>query len=65
VPADLLHDGKTVGTLTSSVTTPDGEIIGLGFVKVPLAEPGQTFRMGGNGTTAKVTALAGAQPPNT
>jgi aminomethyltransferase len=63
-PADLLHEGKAVGTLTSSATTPDGDIVGLGFVKLPLAEPGQRFDIGENGTTAEVTALAGAQPPN-
>jgi folate-binding protein YgfZ len=63
-PAELLHDGKAVGTLTSSVTTPDGEIVGLGFVKLPLAEAGLSLHVGDNSTTAEVTALAGAQPPN-
>jgi aminomethyltransferase len=63
-PAPLLQEGKTVGTLTSSVTTPDGELLGLGFVKLPLAEPGQTFTAGENGPSAEVIALAGAPPPN-
>lgn len=62
-PTPVTHDGKPAGTLTSSVTTPDGDHIGLGFVKVALAVPGQTLTIGTSNVPATITALAGAQPP--
>lgn len=62
-PAELFHEGKTVGKLTSSVVTPDGEALGIGFVKVPLAVPEQLLYVGQNSVQAKIIDLAGAQPP--
>jgi hypothetical protein len=62
-PANLHFEGKVVGTLTSSVKTPDDEILGIGFVKVPLAIPDQVLDLGENGVQARITALAGIQPP--
>ncbi len=62
-PANLYFDGKSVGTLTSSVTTPDDEILGIGFVKVPMAIPELKFIVGENDVEAVITSLAGAQPP--
>ncbi len=62
-PLTLTQEHKSAGTLTSSVTTPDGEHLGLGFVKVALAVPGQIL-IAGDQTTATITALAGVQPPS-
>ena len=62
-PQTLYLDGKPAGTLTSSVQTPDDEILGIGFVKVAVAVPEQTFVIGETGIEAVVTELAGAQPP--
>ncbi len=62
-PAPLRADGKDIGILTSSVVTPKGVAIGIGFVKVPVAEPGNEFTVGDQRITAQITALAGAQPP--
>ncbi|MBI5669452.1 MAG: folate-binding protein YgfZ [Chloroflexi bacterium] len=63
-PAPLIHEGKSAGTLTSSVTTPDGEHLGLGFVKLALAAPGQSLTVGETGVPASIIALAGTQPPS-
>jgi folate-binding protein YgfZ len=60
-PAPLLHDEREAGMLTSSVTTPDGEHLGIGVIKLALAEVGQQFTA--NGVNAAITGLPGAQPP--
>ncbi len=62
-PAPLRLDGKEVGSLTSSVSTPHGEAIGIGFVKVAAAEVGQAFTVADRSTTAQILTLAGVQPP--
>ena len=62
-PAAIILEGKPAGELTSSVTTPDGEHLGLGFVKVAAARPGQAVTIGDQNIFASITALAGAQPP--
>lgn len=62
-PAPLRFEDKEIGILTSSVLTPTGEAVGIGFVKVPQAEPGQTFTVGDKGITAEILSLAGAQSP--
>ncbi len=62
-PANLYFEGKSAGTLTSSVVTPDQEILGIGFVKVAMANVDEKFRVGENDVEAVITALAGAQPP--
>lgn len=62
-PATLRAEGKEIGTLTSSVVTPHGEAIGIGFVKVPVAEPGKELSVGDKAIPTQITNLAGAQPP--
>jgi folate-binding protein YgfZ len=62
-PIPLKADGAEVGKLTSSVVTPTGEAIGIGFVKVPLAEVGNKFQVGDGAVTSQIATLAGAQPP--
>jgi folate-binding protein YgfZ len=62
-PAPLMAEGSSIGSLTSSVVTPRGETIGIGFVKVPQAEVGNTFEIGDTAITAQILTLAGAQPP--
>jgi tRNA-modifying protein YgfZ len=61
VPADLFHDNKRIGTLTSSVKAPDGTVYAMGVVKPSLAVRGQTLTVGGQ--TATVVDLPGVQPP--
>ena len=61
-PAKLSLAGREVGTLSSSVQTPAGEQIGIGVIKVPAAVVGTRLTVG-EGISAEVTALAGAQPP--
>jgi aminomethyltransferase len=61
-PAILYHEGKAVGTLTSSAATPDGDNLGLGFIKVPLAVSDQALQVGEERVEANITALAGVQP---
>lgn len=60
-PAPLLLDGREVGKLTSSVQSPDGEVFGIGVVKVAVAQVGLVFTTGNNHAT--ITRLAGVQPP--
>ncbi len=55
-PTDLTTNGKRVGTLTSSVTTPDGAHYGIGFVKPDSAESGATFHISDSAVTAQVRA---------
>jgi folate-binding protein YgfZ len=62
-PAKLSAAGREVGTLTSSVQTPDGEFIGMGVVKLGAALPGAALTAA-EGVTAKISALAGVQPAN-
>jgi tRNA-modifying protein YgfZ len=62
-PASLTHEGREVGTLTSSVTTPDGDILGIGIVKVAAAQPGVALAAGAAGVPATITLLPGVQPP--
>src|SRR5262249_2204425 len=62
-PTVLQVDGRDIGTLTSSVVTPRGEAVGIGFVKVPVAEVGKVLMVGDKAITAQILALAGAQPP--
>ncbi len=61
-PAKISVDGHEVGTLTSSVQTPDGDAIGIGVVKVAQAQVGALFVVG-EGIAATISGLPGAQPP--
>ncbi|MBE0688610.1 MAG: glycine cleavage system protein T, partial [Anaerolineae bacterium] len=60
-PLDLVAGGRSAGTLTSSVTTPDGEHLGIGVVRLAHAQAGVQLQAGE--TTATVIDLAGVQPP--
>ncbi len=62
-PADIYHEGRTSGRLTSSAVSPDGEIFAIGVIKVPLAQIGQTLLVGSEKNQAEVISLVGAQPP--
>lgn len=62
-PTDIFREGHKTGTLTSSVTTPDGEHIGIGFVKLIDAIPGSDISIGAEGIPATILSLAGAPPP--
>jgi folate-binding protein YgfZ len=63
-PAELTVEGRASGTLTSSVTTPAGEHLGIAYIKVGQAVPGQVVEAGSGRIPAEVIALAGAQPPS-
>lgn len=62
-PTTIYSDGRSVGTLTSSVITPDGERLGVGFVKPALAIPGQRLTVADASTGLEILTLAGVQPP--
>jgi aminomethyltransferase len=62
-PAKITLEGREVGTLTSSVQTPDGDVIGMGVVKLGAAVPGAALTIG-EGVTAEIKGLAGVQPMN-
>jgi folate-binding protein YgfZ len=59
-PAELTHEGKPAGTLTSSVVTPSGDALGVGVVKLALAIPGQSLMAGG--VPVSILVLPGVQP---
>ncbi len=59
-PARITADGREIGTLTSSVQSPRGEIFGLGVIKLAAAQP-ETFVTVGE-SRALIEALAGSQP---
>lgn len=60
-PSPLILDGREVGKLTSSVQSPDGEVFGIGVVKVAAAQQGVVLTVGAQHAT--ITRLAGVQPP--
>jgi aminomethyltransferase len=59
-PAPIVHEAQAVGTLTSSVQAPDGEIFALGVIKTRHLEIGGQVVI--NGVTARIERLAGVQP---
>ncbi|MFN8374267.1 MAG: glycine cleavage system protein T [Anaerolineae bacterium] len=59
-PAELTLEGRVVGTLTSSVSTPEGLHVGIAVIKLQAAQIGSTIKVGG--VKAVITALAGVQP---
>jgi tRNA-modifying protein YgfZ len=59
-PAELTADGKSAGMLTSAVTTPDGEHIGIAVVKMAHAQPGRVLRVSNRVVT--ILDYAGVQP---
>ncbi len=60
-PAALHSESREVGTLTSSAQTPDGEILGIGVVKLAAAQVGARLQL--DGVEVEITGLPGAQPP--
>lgn len=62
-PASLVKNGKEIGTLTSSVVTPDGQIVGIGFVKTAFAQQDEIFDVDQVLYTARITGLAGTPAP--
>jgi folate-binding protein YgfZ len=45
--AELTHDGKTVGRVTSAARRPDGSIVGLGYVRVEVPADAELALPGG------------------
>lgn len=62
-PAPLFNEGKEIGTLTSSVVTPKGDVVGIGFVKLAAAEIGQLLAAGKEQTSTRILSFAGAVAP--
>ncbi len=61
-PAKISLEGREIGVMTSSVRTPDGELVGIGVVKLAAAQPGADVLVA-DGIAARITGLPGAQPP--
>lgn len=62
-PADLFHEGKRAGMMTSSVQAPDGECFAIGVIKTALIRPGTRLTLGDNAAaTVEVMELLGTQP---
>jgi folate-binding protein YgfZ len=62
-PAPVYLQNNTVGTLTSSVTAPDGSRFALAVVKIAAARPGTALTLGEQGIAAEVTGMPAVQPP--
>jgi len=63
-PAEIFYAGHKVGILTSSVTTPDAENIGIAVVKLAQSQPEMVLSIGAqNEINAIVINLAAAPPP--
>lgn len=63
-PAPIRLEGREIGLLSSSVHTPDGDLLGIGVIKVAAAQPGLHVVVG-EAVAAEIIALAGAQPNET
>jgi tRNA-modifying protein YgfZ len=61
-PAAIFYEKKQIGTLTSSVVSPNDEIFAMGVIKPTVAEPGQQLTIGKASIPTTVIALAGVQP---
>ncbi len=62
-PAKVTINGRAIGALTSSVQAADGETYGLAVVRLKFAKPGHSLQLGEELVSARVTDVAGAQPP--
>lgn len=60
-PAQLTYENSTIGTLTSSVTAPDGQIYAIGIIKVRASEADTLLNAGS--VKARVIERIGVQPP--
>lgn len=61
-PADLYWEDRKLGVLSSSVTTPEGEHLGIAFIKTENAVPGVNHLTTSTGVQAEILAVAGTQP---
>lgn len=61
-PASLYEGDKVIGTLTSSVQAPDGQVFAIGIIKTDAADSGKAITIGDNRIQAKVLDYAGTQP---
>lgn len=61
-PAEIFHEGRLVGKLTSSVQAPTGEIFTLAVIKTQVIETGTPLRVGPELHPAAVKGLVGEQP---
>jgi len=61
-PVKISIDGREIGTLSSSARAPDGDVLGIGVIKVAAAQPGAQVVAAGT-IPARITGLPGAQPP--
>ena len=62
-PADLLDNGRLVGRITSSVTSPRGEHFAIGVVKVDSAIAGRALSAGPAAIATLVEGFAAVPPP--
>ena len=60
-PAQVVADGRSVGTLTSSALAADGNVYALAVLKVDFARPGTQLAFAN--AAAQVVDYAGSQPP--
>lgn len=62
-PASIYCEGREVGTLTSSVVSPDGEVFAIGVLKTAVAQLGQALTVGVTSVDAHILNFAGTPPP--
>lgn len=61
-PAKIFHQGKQIGMLTSSATSPTGDHFAIAVLKTDYAKSGTVITIGGENIPATVTEFAGVQP---
>jgi len=62
-PAELYFNGKRVGTLTSSVTSPENECFGIGMIKTAVISTERVLSVGVEGNAqVRIGNLLGTQP---
>lgn len=62
-PAEVYQADRAVGTLTSSVSAPDGQHYGIAVIKTAAAVPGTVLSVGHERISARIVELAGTPPP--
>lgn len=61
-PADLFHEGRRAGVMTSSVQAPDGECFAIGVVRTAYIRPGTRLTLAQENGEVQVLELLGVQP---
>jgi folate-binding Fe-S cluster repair protein YgfZ len=61
-PAEIRHEGRIIGKLTSSVQAPTGEIFTIAIIKTIAIERGTELTVGVSNRRATVKVLLGEQP---